>query len=126
MPSVRRVLFECERDPGFNGMAGGYLSKFPNMTELRLSATFWNIDDIATLLGACGRLKALYLAGNGVAWPRSGTLELQPQSSRFDLTMLEELVVKERFASFVVNLLRHSPPVGLKSLAILLCQAPVN
>ncbi|KAJ7492007.1 hypothetical protein FB451DRAFT_1216657 [Mycena latifolia] len=125
MPSVRRVLFEFERDPGFSGMAAGYLSMFPNMTELRLSAVFWDMDDVAKLLGACGSLKALWLARR-IAHPEGDKLKLHPQSSRFDLTMLEELVVKEWFATFVLDLLRHSPPIALKSLAILLCQAPVN
>lgn len=118
MRCVRRVMFESGMDRLLTAMSSHYLSRFPNMSELHLSAIFRDTEDLIKLLGACGRLEALSLSNITVVRPQVDAMKLYLELNPFDLSTLETLVVDNHSASFISDLLNHSQPVGLKSLTI--------
>ncbi|KAJ7746461.1 hypothetical protein DFH07DRAFT_832601 [Mycena maculata] len=86
----------------------------PNMTALHISAAFRNFEEASRLLGTCsGKLETLSLA---VQVDIIGQLELTSQP-QLDLTGLERLIIPYATPeTFLVGLLDHPSPVGLKSL----------
>ncbi|KAJ7199253.1 hypothetical protein GGX14DRAFT_662564 [Mycena pura] len=126
MPSVRLVSFEgdsCRPCATNSAKLVPYLSVFPSMTELHISCMmFADIEDLATLLGACEKLRSLTFINFEVYSPahdNDWNEKDQLSSSLFDLTAVEKLrVVCDDSADFLLELMDHSRPDGLKSLTL--------
>ncbi|KAJ6478057.1 hypothetical protein C8R47DRAFT_1198568 [Mycena vitilis] len=117
MPSVQRVTWCTELLVDQSPTAVGYLSLFPNLTELRLSAAFDHFDSLAGVLAACGSLTALYLSEMRV--DRYCRMSRPYSGPAFDLTRVQKLEVQcLTSAEFIVDLITHSPPLQLKELII--------
>ncbi|KAJ7619229.1 hypothetical protein DFH06DRAFT_1342086 [Mycena polygramma] len=131
MPNVRVVDWNADDFIDIR-MAVAYLGLFPNLNELYLNNfDLDGFDELATLLAACGKLRLLTLSntkadafeldyGSEDEWsPRTPT----GRKPTFDLTALEELVVmncgdpKDPDSDFLIRMVEHSQPTGLKTLA---------
>ncbi|KAJ7648647.1 hypothetical protein DFH06DRAFT_1209259 [Mycena polygramma] len=117
MPNVQRVTWCTELLVDQTPMALRYLSLFPNLTELRLSAAFDQFDSLARVLAACGRLSALYLSE--MRADRYCRMSRPYSGPAFDLAGVQKLEVQcLTSAEFIVDLITHSPPLRLKELII--------
>ncbi|KAJ7636884.1 hypothetical protein FB45DRAFT_907612 [Roridomyces roridus] len=125
MPKVLRVKIHAapslDQHAGFLAKSPAFLSLFPNVIELHLSAKFRGLHPFYALLRACGKLRTLHLVdtdvwAGGDAMPNPNAAEC-----RFDLSKLENLLIHSPCAvpnHFIMNILDRSPPTALRSLKL--------
>ncbi|KAJ7669370.1 hypothetical protein DFH06DRAFT_182351 [Mycena polygramma] len=115
MPNIRVVEWEgneWERDPGSFpiSMAVASMALFPNINELHLRyVMFDSLEQVATLLGACGRLRVLSVCCTDV---------VQPDLPAF--LALHTLSISLTEAELVLNALDAAPALTALVLPILL------
>ncbi|KAJ7484344.1 hypothetical protein FB451DRAFT_82497 [Mycena latifolia] len=130
MPNVRVVEWDLNGGNFKLGMPVAYMALFPNIQRLYLShMPFSSVMSLANFIAACGSLKVISFLGRLIdSGPQaesdpgdSDAIGTSLQLCPLNFAELEELSVASTYTEgtrdFLVHLVKHSPPVELKSLS---------